>query len=54
MNQHTLSAALRAAGAAVLATDLVMKGEGAERVLQRASSRAPRVPRTADGFLHLQ
>ena len=27
MNQHTLSAALRAAGAAVLATDLVMKGE---------------------------
>ena len=27
MNPHTLSAALRAAGAAVLATDLVMKGE---------------------------
>ena len=27
MNPHTLNAALRAAGAAVLATDLVMKGE---------------------------
>ena len=54
MNPYTLQAALRAAGAAVLATDLVIGGEGRQRLLRGASAGPPRLPRAGDGLLHLQ
>ena len=49
MNRYTLQAALRAAGAGVLATDLVLKGE-----TSGAAAGPPRVPGKSDGVLHLQ
>ena len=54
MNPYTLNAALRAAGAAALAVDLVLAKQHPARLLQRAPARPPRLPRAADGLLHLQ
>ena len=54
MNPHTLNAALRAAGAAVLASIWCSTKKTLFRVLQRAAARPPRLPRAADGLLHLQ
>ena len=51
---HACDAALRAAGAAVLATDLVMRGKADSAFCARAPAGPPRLPRAADGLLHLQ
>ena len=48
------SAVLRAAGAAVAATDAVIDGDGRERVLRGAPARPPRDARPGDGLLLLQ
>ena len=50
MNPKSLSAALRAAGAVVAATDMVMAGEVSERLLRGAPARAPCDAARAMGF----
>ena len=54
MCPDTFEAALRAAGANVLATDLVVTRRGPTRVLQRAAAGSSCGTRTGDGFLLLQ
>ena len=54
MSPGTLRAAERAAGAGVLAVDLVMRGDGQPGVLRRAPARPPRGARPGDGVLPVQ
>jgi acetoin utilization deacetylase AcuC-like enzyme len=54
MNPHTWQAALRAAGAAVAATDAVIEGTLRQRILQRAAAGTSRGTGARDGLLLLQ
>jgi acetoin utilization deacetylase AcuC-like enzyme len=54
MNPHTVDAAWHAAGAAVLATELVARGEAANAFLQCPAGRTSRHPQRGDGILLLQ
>ncbi len=54
LNPHSLAAARHAAGAVVLATDLVVRGECRDRVLRGAPAGAPCGARARDGLLPVQ
>jgi acetoin utilization deacetylase AcuC-like enzyme len=54
MNPFTVPAALRAAGAAIHATDLVINGEVRHCILQRAPTGPPRRARRSNGVLFFQ